>query len=391
MILQALRVGTFKDSKGNEHTFSEETLKKIASGYNPENHLAPLVIGHPEHDDPAVGWVKGASYNEKTKTLDIETIDENPSFMDAYENGSYKKWSISLYPDMGIRHLGFLGAMPPAIKGLKQVSFAEGDAAHGEPMNIDFMEWDEYYRLRDIGSLFRRLRDWMIGEKDLETADRILPDYQVNRLEAPPEPKPETAEVRAALFQEQPTNPKGLSMMTPEEKAKLEAAEAAAVNFSEAAKTAEAKATAAEAKAAAAEAKLAEFAEAKVNAEIASFCEAQVKAGKMRPADVELHTANMKKLHGVDVVLEFSEGEAKITKTQLELYQANIAGAAPVVNFGEAAGRDKAPAATGAVAKAFNGVAVDPQRAAVFNEVSAIAERDGCTFEVALGKYQASK
>jgi hypothetical protein len=41
------------------------------------------------------------------------------------KRGLFKKRSISLYPDLTLRHIGFLGAMPPAIKGLADIKFRE--------------------------------------------------------------------------------------------------------------------------------------------------------------------------------------------------------------------------------------------------------------------------
>jgi len=48
-----------------------------------------------------------------------------PEFKDWVKRGLYKKISVALYPDLGLRHIGFLGATPPAVKGLKQATFSE--------------------------------------------------------------------------------------------------------------------------------------------------------------------------------------------------------------------------------------------------------------------------
>ncbi len=60
-------------------------------------------------------------------------------------SGKFKKVSAAFYlPDspnnphkgvLSLRHVGFLGAMPPAVKGLKQVEFAEDDDF------VVFSEW----------------------------------------------------------------------------------------------------------------------------------------------------------------------------------------------------------------------------------------------------------
>ena len=51
------RAGTFQDSQGREHTFTEADLEAIRAGYDPAQSEAPLVFGHPKDSDPAFGWV----------------------------------------------------------------------------------------------------------------------------------------------------------------------------------------------------------------------------------------------------------------------------------------------------------------------------------------------
>jgi hypothetical protein len=86
-----------------------------------------MVIGHPKDNAPAYGWVERV-YREGG-TLLVDFKDVAPEFADMVKAGRFKKRSISLYPDGSLRHVGFLGATPPALKGLKDVQFAEGEAA----------------------------------------------------------------------------------------------------------------------------------------------------------------------------------------------------------------------------------------------------------------------
>ena len=46
-----------------------------------------------------------------------------PEFTEALKNGLYKKRSISLDKDGKLRHVGFLGAAAPAVKGLADIQF----------------------------------------------------------------------------------------------------------------------------------------------------------------------------------------------------------------------------------------------------------------------------
>lgn len=123
--VEVFRAGDHVDSAGRRHTFAEADLDRLAT-YDPASHEAPLVIGHPTANAPAFGWVTRV-YREGP-VLKADFKDVAPEFADLVKAGRFRKRSISLYPDGTLRHVGFLGAVPPAIKGLKDVAFAEGEA-----------------------------------------------------------------------------------------------------------------------------------------------------------------------------------------------------------------------------------------------------------------------
>ena len=119
-----------------------------------------------------------------------EQVD--PWLKDEVRKGHYKKVSMGFYPDLGIRHLGFLGAMPPAVKGLKEVRFSEKAAWEIE---TDFQYMD-YWQQETVKSIFQRMRDWMIDKFGLEEADKVIGSYDLDALK--PEPK-ETSAVAAGF------------------------------------------------------------------------------------------------------------------------------------------------------------------------------------------------
>src|SRR4030067_623413 len=114
------KTGTHTDSNGNTKTWTEGDLDKIAS-YNPTEHEAPVVIGHPKDNSPAWGWVEAVK--KEGSVLYATFKDLIPEFKDMVKKQMFKKRSISLYPDGTLRHVGFLGATPPAVKGLADVEF----------------------------------------------------------------------------------------------------------------------------------------------------------------------------------------------------------------------------------------------------------------------------
>jgi hypothetical protein len=120
-LISIFKTGIHTDSQGRTREWGTADLDKIASSYNPAEHEAPIVIGHPKNNAPAFGWVEGVE--RKGEILFAKAKQLVPEFVDMVKQGLFKKRSISLYPDGSLRHIGFLGAMPPAVKGLPDVAF----------------------------------------------------------------------------------------------------------------------------------------------------------------------------------------------------------------------------------------------------------------------------
>jgi hypothetical protein len=121
--IAVFKTGAHTDSNGNTKTWTERDLDTIAHGYDPSFHEAPVVIGHPKDDAPAYAWVE--SLKRVGKTLFAKLKDIVPEFAEMIDRGLYKKRSVSLYSDGTLRHIGFLGAMPPAVKGLPGYAFSD--------------------------------------------------------------------------------------------------------------------------------------------------------------------------------------------------------------------------------------------------------------------------
>ena len=140
------RAGLHRTIGGRTVEFSEADLAAVAAAYDTAVHEAPLVIGHPKTDDPAMGWVSGLKCAGPRLEADFRQMD--PAFAEAVEAGRYKHVSAAFYapdsphnPKPGgyyLRHVGVLGAVPPAVKGLGPLAFAEDDIvflAFGEEEN----------------------------------------------------------------------------------------------------------------------------------------------------------------------------------------------------------------------------------------------------------------
>jgi hypothetical protein len=122
MEFEIFKTGNHTSDKGIAKEYTEDDLNFIATSYNPSENEAPIVIGHPVDNAPAYGWIE--SLKVTGDKLIAKAKDVIPEFTEAVKKGLYKKRSISLDKDGKLRHVGFLGAAAPAVKGLADIQFS---------------------------------------------------------------------------------------------------------------------------------------------------------------------------------------------------------------------------------------------------------------------------
>lgn len=127
------RAGRQTDSSGRAHDITVDFLDQVIANFNPEEHEPPVVIGHPQNDAPAYGWV--CALRREGDKLQAQFCDVDPGFEELLRAGRFRKRSASFYVDGAgspggrapvLRHVGFLGAQPPAVKGLRNIHFNDG-------------------------------------------------------------------------------------------------------------------------------------------------------------------------------------------------------------------------------------------------------------------------
>ncbi|NYT80885.1 peptidase [Alcaligenaceae bacterium] len=173
--------GTHTAMSGQSVVFGESDLAASVAAYDPSLHEAPVVVGHPRHDAPAYGWVQSLATDGQGMHAQLHQVDA--AFAEMVGAGRFKKVSASFYqpdapgnPKPGVyylRHVGFLGAQPPSIKGLRPVEFSEAEEGV-----IEFADMG-----LEIGSgLWRRMREWLIAQFGQDTADRVVPGWEIDSL-----------------------------------------------------------------------------------------------------------------------------------------------------------------------------------------------------------------
>lgn len=355
------RIHCFKSGRhtamsGATLSFSDSDLLASAAAYDPAVFRAPIVVGHPTLDAPAYGWIDTLSAEADGLYV---AADVQAEFADMVREQRFPNRSASFFPPghprnpapgvFYLKHVGFLGAVPPAVRGLKPVAFAD-DA---DCLTIEFADAPAW----PVARLFRNLRDWLIGNHDLATADQVLPAYQIEELESAARQvdEPET-DAPAPAFSAAPLNLG--DAMSPEEKARLDALEADNTRLKAEADALKSQTAADFAAFADREAALTAKEAAARQAEIAEFADAKVKAGQVLPRDKAGLVSFMASLADAGDI-EFADGDATIKKPADEWLRNFLSALPAQVDFAERGATEGEAAGTVAFA-APGGYEVDP-------------------------------
>lgn len=331
---ELFKAGTHTAASGTTLSFSEADLRAAAEAYDPAVHEAPITVGHPRDNAPAYGWIKSLDFSGGTVNAAPHQVDAD--FAEIVQAGRFKKRSASWYlPDspnnpkpgtLYLRHVAFLGAQPPAVKGLKEVSFNE------EEGTVEFSDYDRW-AWGTLASLMRGVREWLIGEKGMEVADKVMPNYSLAELDE-----------AAKAARQQPADSIPPASVTPAfsegddmtlqqlqaEVARLTAENTALKANQMPADFAERETSIAtrEAAVAAAEAKAA-------RATVEARIETAVNAGRLLPAQKKHAVDFAMSLADGEATIDFGEGDKAKKVSQREAYLLDIESRGKVVEFGE--------------------------------------------------------
>lgn len=286
--------------------FSAADLAASVAGYDPVKWKAPIVIGHPAIDAPAYGWVEQLTLDADGIHVEPTQVDE--AFADVLREGKFRNISVRFFPPAAhnnpvpgiyyLRHVGVLGATPPAVMGLKPIEFSADDDA--ECITIEF-------------------------SMDDDAADSPAVPPEGGNGQKPALPSPIT--------------PEEPHTVTPEEVAALHAQNATLA-----------------AQVATLQAQQAETARLALHADNAAFADGLVKAGRLIPGIAPLIVATLDHLAESESPM-FGEGDA--AQPLPAALKAALSAAPVVIDFAErGAGEDET--ATVAVFAAPGGYEVDP-------------------------------
>lgn len=347
---------------GQTLEFTRADLAACAKAYDPAIHEAPIVIGHPETDAPAYGWISRLSVSDQGLEGVASQVD--PAFADMVNAGRFKKKSASFYiPDSPnnpvpgvyyLRHVGFLGAQPPAVKGLRDVRFGEDTSGI-----VTFSEENDESK----PELVRQFFDWF---KNAIHPDAAFPVKPPETEPLPDDSGQQPTHKEKNVDQDNPITPppeEQLAGLSEENQQLKETVEQLRQQLQ------------------ALQDSLAEKQKERIEEEAESFAEGLVREARLLPKDKATVTAVLKTLAS-DRKLEFSENGESVS-----LYKAFtgfLKSLPAAVSFGELAVKPKNGMAHPPVDTAdFSEKTTDPDRLNLHVRASSLAAEKGISYEQA--------
>lgn len=363
-LIEIFKAGKQTSSSGKSVELTVDDLQKIADNYNEkvaeggDTYKAPLVIGHPTADAPAYGWAASLSVDRDAGKLlaTPERVDEGLKGLVA--EGKYTRVSASLYtPDSPhspakdgyfLRHIGFLGAMAPAVKGLKAVSFS--DAEEGV---LSF--GDEEAKTAGV---LQRLVNFVAKQFGKDQADAIM----FGETAEAPATEPAAA-APAPAAEAAPAAPAEPATGTPvgQEAAPAAAAPSRVADFAEQ-----------EAQLASKAAELADRENALLDAEIENFAETLITSGRVLPVSKSAVTTLFKTLSAAGSI-DFAEGEQR---PAADVFKDLLNSLPPVVTFKEVATDESGPAPGELDFAIAPGYTADPDEVAKVSKAKALVAQN---------------
>ena len=121
--IEIFEAGDRTDSKGRKKHYSRAYIdNRIIKPFYSGRRRVPSVIGHPKTNDPAYGWV--SALRRVGDKLQAKFVKMPKEMWRAIKDGHFPERSIAL-DSKGLFHVGWLGAAPPAVEGLKGLAFSK--------------------------------------------------------------------------------------------------------------------------------------------------------------------------------------------------------------------------------------------------------------------------
>src|SRR3990167_3822956 len=173
---------------GDKGKYTAAELDQMVSNF--EHWKPPLVLGHPQNDSPAMGWA--AELKRDGDRLLARAENVQPQLEEHVSSGRFPNRSIAIYANPkgsgpAVRHIGFLGATPPEVKGLEPVKFSDGEFVAIDLTFKEEEEMDQNEVKKTVAAEIRSFFSSLFGEKKPEGSS-FTEEQMQQRIEAANKP-----------------------------------------------------------------------------------------------------------------------------------------------------------------------------------------------------------
>lgn len=365
--IEIFKRGTHTDINGNTISFTEEDVKATAGAYDPALYKAPLVVGHPKIEDAAYGWAESLSYSDDG-VLRANPEDVDPAFAEMVNDKRFPRISASFFhpnsksnPKPGVyylRHIGFLGAAAPAVKGLKPASFSE---AGDDCVTLEFAAPDNQLAITRV---LTGLRDFLLETFGRSAADAVVPSWVAEEAVISANTPEETDD--PATSYSDPEEP-----VMPKENENPEFAER------------ESALTQREQELKDREERLAKQERDRRQEDVANFADGLVDQGRLLPAEKDGFVSFMAQLGEIDgQTVSFAEGDETVKKTPDAWFREFMAKLPERVDFSERGAGEREEDTVSYSAP--TGYDVNPEKAKLHKQALEYAEKNSCDYVTAV-------
>jgi hypothetical protein len=196
--VEIFRAGDY-GQKGN---WTPDKLAAVVTNFKGGEWKPPAVLGHPKDDSPAMGWVEDVAVEGDVLKAKFNQVQ--PQLEAHVAEGRFPNRSAAFYIDPKgkgpvLRHVGFLGATPPEVKGLAPIKFSDG-----EFVAIEFKEevMDQAEIKKSVATGIREFFTSMFAEKKTGEPATFTEEEVKQRIEAATKPLFERMDKFTSQFEE---------------------------------------------------------------------------------------------------------------------------------------------------------------------------------------------
>jgi hypothetical protein len=203
--IEIFRAGDY----GDKGKWTPEMLATVVKNFDSGAWIPPAVFGHPQEDSPAHGWVKSLAVDGGVLKAQFKQV--TPELEAKAREGRFPNRSAAFYRDPKgsgpvLRHVGFLGATPPEVKGLEPIHFSDGDF-----LTIEFTEEGDVDPKEIKKTVVESIREYfgeLFGEKKPASAAAFTEEDRKKLIEDAQKPFLEKIDALTKKFDESVTQAK---------------------------------------------------------------------------------------------------------------------------------------------------------------------------------------